>query len=407
MRIGVITAEFPRLSETFVSGPVIELLQRGHDVHVFSRRPRDEGGRFSSKAAEQILSDRVHYIPDFSRSALSQARSIITNELPRGWGLPFYLPRAAQLCVHEGKDLSILSYLIASLIQRNGPFDALHAHFLDMWLPLAYALKLQKSQTRCVVTFHGHDVNRRQISAKSNRRVERLVNSNFEFTANTRFTRKQAMKLGIPKDRIRIVPAPVEVEDIAYKERVKPASGPIHILSIGRLVEKKGMSQLISAMPKVLRKHDCRLHIVGGGPLKEELETLVEKIHVQHAVILHGWSDRAEILRMLDQSHIFVLASVTASDGDREGQGVVLQEAQAAGLPVVSTFHNGIPDGVLDGVSGKLLEEGNVDALADGIIEILDNSNRWVAMGRNGSEFVRTTYSTKSIVDSYLRLYGA
>ena len=100
-----------------------------------------------------------------------------------------------------------------------------------------------------------------------------------------------------------------------------------------------------------------------------------------------------------------MLASVTASDGDMEGQGLVLQEAQAVGLPVVSTLHNGIPDGVLNGVSGYLVPEGDAHALAERVEYLIEHPGVWPEMGRCGREFVEKNYNIQMLNNKLIEIY--
>ncbi len=100
-----------------------------------------------------------------------------------------------------------------------------------------------------------------------------------------------------------------------------------------------------------------------------------------------------------------MLPSVTASNGDREGQGLVLQEAQMAGLPVLSTWHNGIPDGVLDGQTGFLVPEKDVDSLAEKLEYLIQNRVLWPQIGHAGQEFVRNKFDVNIVVDKLISLY--
>jgi colanic acid/amylovoran biosynthesis glycosyltransferase len=88
-----------------------------------------------------------------------------------------------------------------------------------------------------------------------------------------------------------------------------------------------------------------------------------------------------------------------------EGQALVLQEAQAMGLPVISTLHNGIPEGVLDGKSGLLVQEKSVDALVAAIEYLIDHPELWPAMGKNGREFVEARYDSKILNKKLMDLY--
>ena len=138
----------------------------------------------------------------------------------------------------------------------------------------------------------------------------------------------------------------------------------VKIITVARLVEKKGLEYSIKAVAKVFKSYpNIEYYLVGDGELRPKLLQLIKFLGLGEKVKLLGWMDEEEVRRLYQDTHIFILSSVTASDGDMEGQGLVLQEAQAMGLPVLSTLHNGIPDGVLDGKSGFLVPEKDVDAL--------------------------------------------
>jgi colanic acid/amylovoran biosynthesis glycosyltransferase len=112
-----------------------------------------------------------------------------------------------------------------------------------------------------------------------------------------------------------------------------------------------------------------------------------------------------EVRELYADSHIFILSSVTAANGDREGQGLVLQEAQAMGLPVLSTLHNGIPDGVLDGESGFLVPEKDADALAEKLTYLIENPENWPEMGLAGRKFVEERYDINKLNDRLVKIY--
>ncbi|HPX48257.1 MAG TPA: glycosyltransferase, partial [Treponemataceae bacterium] len=105
-----------------------------------------------------------------------------------------------------------------------------------------------------------------------------------------------------------------------------------------------------------------------------------------------GLCDAERVRELYGLAAVFVLPSVTASDGDMEGQGLVLQEAQYCGIPVVSTLHNGIPDGVRDGITGFLVPEKNPELLAEKIIYLFSNEEFAARMGVEGRSFVASRY---------------
>src|SRR5262249_5020846 len=144
-----------------------------------------------------------------------------------------------------------------------------------------------------------------------------------------------------------------------------PPEGSINIVTIARLVHKKGIEHGIRAVARLVQ---AGLHvnytIVGDGPLREPLQQLIQHLGLKAAVKLVGWRRRPQIADLLATAHILLARSITGDNGDQEGTPVVLMEALAAGLAVVSTQHSGIPEVVEDGVTGFVVPERDVAALA-------------------------------------------
>jgi colanic acid/amylovoran biosynthesis glycosyltransferase len=148
-----------------------------------------------------------------------------------------------------------------------------------------------------------------------------------------------------------------------------------------------------------------RYEIVGDGPLKGALTKLVHELGAEKSITFTGAKDSSYVRQRMDESDLFVLASVTAADGDTEGAPVSLLEAQACGMPVVSTRHAGIPEIVADGMSGLLVQERNVTALAGALRRLIDNPAEWPEMGRQGREFVERRHDLSMLNRRLLGLY--
>lgn len=178
------------------------------------------------------------------------------------------------------------------------------------------------------------------------------------------------------------------------------------MITVGRLVEKKGIEYAIASVAKVAKKYPNILYrIVGDGALRASLEAQILELGISDCVQLLGWMTQEQVRQLYTDSHIFILSSVTAANGDREGQGLVLQEAQAMGLPVLSTLHNGIPEGVLDRKSGFLVPERDADALAEKLSYLIENPEVWPAMGKAGREYVEERYNIKHLNEQLIELY--
>jgi glycosyltransferase involved in cell wall biosynthesis len=158
------------------------------------------------------------------------------------------------------------------------------------------------------------------------------------------------------------------------------------ILSVGRLVPKKGYPLLIQGLQLVEQAGlEFRCEIYGGGPMREELDTMVRARGLASRISFHGARPQDELVRAYARASLFVLAPVVVADGDRDGIPNVLVEAMASGVPVVSTRMSGIPELIEDGASGLLVEPGDAAGLAEAIKRLLINpqlASRLAAAGR-------------------------
>jgi len=230
-------------------------------------------------------------------------------------------------------------------------------------------------------------------------------------TANSNYTRKRLEELGCPPRKIRLLHMGVDIAHFSFRERSRPGgrrmeTERIEILSVGRLVEKKGFEFAIRAVAKVREKYrDIHYSIVGDGPLRGHLQMTAQELELDDTVTFHGPGDGGFVGQKMAEAHIFVAPSVTASDSDVAGQGLVLQEAQACGLPVLATDHNGFPEGMLPGRSGFLVPERDVDGLAERLAYMIEHADRWAEWGRAGRKHVEEQYDIRKLNRQLVGIY--
>jgi colanic acid/amylovoran biosynthesis glycosyltransferase len=175
---------------------------------------------------------------------------------------------------------------------------------------------------------------------------------------------------------------------------------------VARLTEIKGHEYAIRAVAKLkVAGAPIRYDVVGDGPLRKKLEELVRELGLETTVVFHGACAGDEIKVLYAQAHLFLLTSVSV-EGDQEGQGLVLQEAQACGLPVIGTQHGALPDGLLDGQSGWLVPQRDVEALAERILSAIAHASDWPALGRAGRKFVETRYDVRNLNRQLVAIYA-
>jgi colanic acid/amylovoran biosynthesis glycosyltransferase len=402
MKIAVVVPSFPAITETFIINHITGLIDEGHDVTIIALRENVSPQRHKIVDDYKLLS-RTTFVKNIpSNKMLCRIYSawlIFTN------GLRYPRKITKALCyllfLNRAEFYQKLFLAIALLPLRC---DIYHFHFGQVGR-LGAAVKKMGLPVKMITSLHGADVN--QIPRQKEKDYySELFETGDHFVANTEFTKKQAVDLGCDGNKISVIPVALHIRDFPFRARSIAGDETVQILTVGRLVEKKGHQYSIRAIAEIVQQ-SFKVHytIAGDGPRRKLLEDLVDGLDLSEHVTFAGEVTQEEVIELYGKSHLFVLSSVTASNGDREGQALVLQEAQACGLPAISTWHNGIPDGILDGQSGFLVPEKDIDALATAIKKLLENPSSWAQMGQMGRAFVEKGYDTKVITTRLIHWY--
>lgn len=200
----------------------------------------------------------------------------------------------------------------------------------------------------------------------------------------------------------------IDPQNFIFRKRKSKPEDSIRILTVARLTEKTGLKYSTKAFAEVVKSNKGTVMeyiIAGDGPLRDELENLISDLQIQDKVILKGWKDRNEVRSFYDKSTIFMLAIVTAENGDQEGTPTVLLEDMSSGLPVISTFHAGIPEQVKNNKSGFLVPERDVNALAERLEYLIEHPKIWPEMGKEGRKFVEENYDINKLNKRLVEIY--
>jgi hypothetical protein len=180
----------------------------------------------------------------------------------------------------------------------------------------------------------------------------------------------------------------------------------IKILFVGRFVEKKGASYAIETIDRLLKEsHNIELRMIGDGPLMNEAKNLMNELSLNEKIVLLGPQPHSIVLKEMEEADIFFLPSITADNGDREGIPVSIMEAQATGLPVVSTVHSGIPELVIDSKTGFLVPENDTAAMAEKLKELITNYKLRINMGELGRSQIESIYDREKEIDQLDKLF--
>lgn len=275
--------------------------------------------------------------------------------------------------------------------------DLLHAHF--GYYAAHTAAVARRLHRPWIVSLHGYDV---LVMAPNDPELDRVVQADAVIVPSA-FLAAAAVDRGFPEERIRVIPSGIDVASYRFKER--HADGErVTVTFAGRFVAKKGVLDAAQAMAAVQSTHphlQCRF--VGFGPLEDELRAEIERLRLT-ATVTDGRPGDA-VRSALAETDLVLTPSRTAADGDAESLGLVNIEAQACGVPVVSTRHGGIPDAV-GADAGILVPEGDVPAMAQALTDLVEHPQRWGAMGRAGRAHVEAKFRLADRVSDVEDLYA-
>ncbi len=407
MRIAKFLGIFPGVAGTYINRQIIGLLELGHEVDIYVEyRPRVDPMNFVGQTDVQAyhLLDRTIYM-DAPPLHTGQRYLTALRRAMECYRLAPHLTLSVFNPAQYGRSVVSLSALhrLYHLAMVSGRYDVLHAHAGMVANRFLFASELW--QTPLVVSFHGQDFSAwpRKYGLGYYRR---LFADATAVTANSEHTRRRLEALGCPSEKIHKAYESWDMKTFAAGPHLRRPGEPIRVLTVARLVEKKGVEYAIQAVALARRTHPpLFLDIVGDGHLRPQLEALIRHLNLGDAVTLHGALPSPEVARMMAQSHIFTLPSVTAASGDEEGLGVALVEAEASGLPVVATLHGPFPEVVLDGVTGFLVPERDPGALADRLVYLADHPEAAEAMGAAGRKHVEEQFDERELTRQVLAIY--
>jgi colanic acid/amylovoran biosynthesis glycosyltransferase len=426
LRIAVFVGSFPVVSETFILRQITGLLDLGHDVEIFADvrekdaplHPEVEKYQLLSRTtfmdgpAEAMISEMPVW-PIWDRTWPPGAETSIHNSSRVAKALPKFFtafansPRLTLETLrpseygYRAASLSML-YRLARLCEGRRCFDVLHAHFGPVGNTFRFARKLWKAPL--VVSFHGYDFS--TLPRREGRDIYKKLFATVDaVTVNSDYTRGELQKLGCSSEKICNLPVGLDPGRFVFRERGLNANETVRILTVARLVEIKGIEFVIRGIAQLRRSHpNIRYDVIGDGPLRAKLQALTCELCLEGIVTLHGAKAGNEVKRFFDDAHVFVLTSVSV-EGDQEGQGLVLQEAQACGLPVVCTRHGAFPEGILPDRSGFLVPERDPEAIAQRLAFLIDNFREWPEIGRAGRQYAIEKYDIRQLNAQLVTVY--
>jgi glycosyltransferase involved in cell wall biosynthesis len=393
LRVAFVLKGYPRLSETFIAQEIAALEKRGLDILIVSlRRPTD--GKLHPVHRE--IKAEVLYLPEY---LLLEPIRVFRAFLKAG-----NFGKAAKTWL---KDLlrdptpnRIRRFGQALVLAAEAPRDVdwLHAHFLHTPASVTrYAALLRELPWSG--SAHAKDI----WTTPEWEKREKLAACEWLVTCTAANQRHLAALA--PAGRVELVYHGIDSQRFPPAPARQPV-GPATILSVCRLVEKKGVDVLLEALARLPASLDWRFVHVGGGPLAERMKRRAQTLGIAERVTWRGALTQERVLQEYRAADIFALASRVAHDGDRDGLPNVLAEAQSQGVACVATRVSAIPELVRDGVTGVLVEENDAAALAGAIEDLISQPARRRALGAAGQARVRAEFGIERNLDRLAEKFG-
>lgn len=408
MRIAFLVGDFPSLSQTFILNQITGLIDRGHEVDIYADLPSNLGKQHEDVGKYDLLS-HTHYYPKMPSEMslrLGQGLKLLGDNYAKDPELAW---RSLNIFNHGKSAASLkLFYTAVPFFGKRQTYDIIQAHFGMNGLKGAFLRKIEAIGGKLVTTFHGIDISG-SLQKFGDRIYDPLFNCGDLFLPISKCWQWRLMELGCESDKILVHHMGIDVQKFTFTMRQLPVDKPVQIVTIARLVEKKGIEYGIRAVAKLINQErisqGITYNIVGDGDLKSHLAQLIQELGMSQHIKLVGWKSQQEIIESLNNAQILLAPSITAKDGDQEGIPVVLMEAMAMGLPVLSTQHSGIPELITDGISGFLVPEKDVEALAEKLNYLINNPELGLQVSLAGRSQVENYYDIHNLNDELVKTY--
>ena len=408
MKIAFIIQHFPSLSQTFILNQITGLIDLGHKVDIFAF-----DAEINSKIPEDVrkynLPEHTSYRNQIFESMQNSYIFRFQNALK---GIIKFMPTRSESIIKSlnifkyGRKAASLSLLMQILpFLEKGPYDIFHCHFGPLGNYGIFLKEVGAIQGKLITTIHGFDITR-QLRKKGGQLYKELFEKGDLFLPISRKWKEELIRQGCPEEKIIVHRMGIDIEKFNFIKRGITKNGNISLLSVARLVEKKGVQYAIRAVAKIVKQFPgLEYKIAGDGPLRKDLQILIKDLNLNKHVRLLGWREHYEIADLMDQADILLAPSITGDDGDQEGIPVVLMEAFARGLPVISSYHSGIPELVKNGISGFLVPERDVNALEKKIKCLIVEHTLREKMALAGRKIVEEYYNITKLNSQLEKVY--
>lgn len=326
---------------------------------------------------------------------------------------PFYTYRLPNVKIKAIRNLLYIFYAgyIALKHNINCIYSAMLVPCGVVGVLLSFLLRLQN-----VVGVHGHEVTysqdglRQKIKSKIKCLQAFLYNRADIVFANSNYTRQNLVSIGVSEEKAHASGLGIDMQDFESEGRSDKIilghdlTDKKIILTVSRLVERKGHDKVIEALPRILTSVPNAVYVIAGtGEYEPVLRKLVKEKNLENQVLFLGPVDDKDLLQTYHSCDVFIMASRVIG-ASVEGFGIVFLEAAACKKPVIGGNFGGIPDAIVDGQTGFLVDPKDADAIGAALIRILSNDRFAREMGQNGYDRIKRELTWDKVTSNMLEI---
>ncbi|ESA33377.1 group 1 glycosyl transferase [Leptolyngbya sp. Heron Island J] len=391
MRIGYVVKRYPRYSETFIVNEILAHEAAGTDIHIFALRP-PEDTHFQDKISQvrapvtylrkptqgRVTSSLITLSPtpaSYFWAELQETASVI----PDIW-------TKLEYAIGERSSVVYQAVWLAQEIRRR-EITHLHAHFGTVATNVA-RLAAYFAGVPYTFTAHAKDIFHESVNPEDLRRKLRAAST--VVTVSDYSVAYLQEQFGQDARKVQRIYNGMDLSELQFR---LPTQRAPKILSVCRLVEKKGLSYLIDACA-MLRQWGCEFtcQIVGTGNLGRDLRSQIQALNLDDWIELIGPRPQREVFELMQNAAVFAAPYIIGKDGNRDGLPTALLEAMALGTPCVATDVTGIPEIIQDGETGLQVAQRDVTTLAQALQKLLTSSTLRERVASQARELVETEF---------------
>ncbi|XQW85909.1 glycosyltransferase [Thalassotalea piscium] len=399
MKVAIFVDQFPVLSQTFVINQITGLIDLGIDVAIIAITKGKALEAIHPIIAQYGLMERTTFLNEEPRSKFKKLLYRIANTTAALSNME--KTRKIFTSLHFCYGQHGRSLLLASIIAKQkkvAVFDVILCHFGYNGILANKLRQLGVLEGKIATIFHGYEISASKALKSYHSDYLSLFNDTELMLPISSLWKEKLLEIGCPPNKIVVHRMGVDLNSFIFKATksfaqsgaIKDNNKVFTLFTVARFTEKKGLEYAIKAIALLPDSVNVRYIIAGYGELETQLRTLVEHLGLKNQIAFIGAVNQETVIDYMKGCDAFLQPSITAQNGDMEGVPVSLMEAMAMGVPVISTYHSGIPEIITNGVTGLLSPEKDEQSLRDNIVKLSEDKVLRTNMIQNARHQVET-----------------